>query len=88
MSISQFLRFVDIRTKFTSILPVLLGVFYTIYFFGTFDLLNTLLFFIAAVLLDFTTTSINVLVDYQSSFSQKILKRNTILLVEKTFPKN
>lgn len=44
MSISQFLRFVDIRTKFTSILPVLLGVFYTIYFFGTFDLLNTLLF--------------------------------------------
>ncbi|GEL66550.1 UbiA family prenyltransferase [Marinilactibacillus psychrotolerans] len=79
MSISQFLRFVDIRTKFTSILPVLLGVFYTIYYFGTFNLLNTLLFFIAAVLLDFTTTSINVLVDYQTAASEEFKKEHNII---------
>ncbi|WP_225743279.1 UbiA family prenyltransferase [Marinilactibacillus sp. Marseille-P9653] len=67
MSIPQFMRFVDIRTKFTSMLPVCIGVLYALYYFNSFNFLNTLIFFIATVLLDFTTTAINVLVDYQTA---------------------
>lgn len=79
MSIPQFLRFVDIRTKFTSILPVLLGVLYTIYYFDSFNLLNTVIFFIATILLDFTTTSINVLVDYRTASSEDFKKEHNII---------
>lgn len=79
MSIAQFLRFVDIRTKFTSMLPVLLGVLWSLYYFQSFNLLNTVVFFIASILLDFTTTSINVLVDYQTASSEAFKREHNII---------
>lgn len=79
MSISQFLRFVDIRTKFTSMLPVCLGVAFSIYYFEAFNFLNTFVFFIAAAFLDFSTTAINVLVDYRSSSDDSAEKDQNII---------
>ncbi|MFC6463679.1 UbiA family prenyltransferase [Marinilactibacillus sp. GCM10026970] len=79
MSISQFMRFVDIRTKFTSMLPVCIGVLYTLYYFNSFNLLNTLIFFVATVLLDFTTTAINVLVDYQTASVNSLERESNII---------
>lgn len=79
MSISQFLRFVDIRTKFTSILPVCLGVAFSVYYFETFNALNTGIFLVAAALLDFSTTAINVLIDYRTASSEQFKKENNII---------
>ncbi|WP_208559293.1 UbiA family prenyltransferase [Marinilactibacillus kalidii] len=79
MSIPQFMRFVDIRTKFTSMLPVCIGVLYALYYFQSFNLINTLIFFIATVLLDFTTTAINVLVDYQTASENSSELENNIM---------
>lgn len=79
MSIPQFMRFVDIRTKFTSMLPVCIGVLYALYYFNSFNFLNTLIFFIATVLLDFTTTAINVLVDYQTASVDSLERESNIM---------
>lgn len=82
MSPSQFLRFVDIRTKFTSMLPVCLGVGFSIYYFEAFNLLNTLVFFIAAAFLDFSTTAINVLIDYRTAATEEFRKEHNIIGIE------
>ena len=79
MSLSQFLRFVDIRTKFTSILPVFLGVAFSIYYFEAFNLLNTVIFIVAAALLDFTTTAINVLIDYRTASNEESKRTGNII---------
>ncbi|EXJ23763.1 putative prenyltransferase, contains 1,4-dihydroxy-2-naphthoate octaprenyltransferase domain protein [Alkalibacterium sp. AK22] len=82
MSPSQFLRFVDIRTKFTSMLPVCLGVALSIYYFEAFNFLNTLVFFIAAAFLDFSTTAINVLIDYRTAATDAFRKEHNIIGIE------
>lgn len=79
MSISQFLRFVDIRTKFTSMLPVCLGVAFSFYYFEAFNLINTVVFFCAAILLDFSTTAINVLIDYRTASTEQLKKESSII---------
>lgn len=79
MPISQFLRFVDIRTKFTSMLPVCLGVAFSIYYFNAFNFINTLVFFVAAAFLDFSTTAINVLIDYRTAGDDNYEKKQNII---------
>lgn len=82
MTPSQFLRFVDIRTKFTSMLPVCLGVAFSIYYFEAFNFLNTLIFFVAAAFLDFSTTAINVLIDYRTAATEDFRKAHNIIGIE------
>lgn len=57
--ISDFLSFVEIKTKTASQLPFFLGLGYILYRFGSLDIRNTLLFFIAMFLFDLTVTAIN-----------------------------
>jgi len=78
MSLAQFLRFVDIRTFFPSILPVFLGVTFSIYYFEAFNLLNTVIFPVAVALLDFTTTAINVLKEYCTASNEESKRTGNI----------
>lgn len=64
MSLSVFLELVEIRTKLASIFPFLLGILYALYYFDSFNGVNTLLFFIAMIVFDMATTAINNTMDY------------------------
>ncbi|MDZ7834366.1 MAG: hypothetical protein U5K84_02595 [Alkalibacterium sp.] len=76
----SFSGFVDIRTQFTSILPVFLGVAFSIHYFEAFDLLKySVIFIVAAALLDFTTTAINVLIDYRTASSEESKRTGNII---------
>lgn len=64
MSLSVFLELVEIKTKLASLFPFLIGVLYAGYYFGAFNGLNTVLFFIAMIVFDMATTAINNTMDY------------------------
>ena len=59
MSISSFLKLVEIQTKVASIIPFLFGSFYVYYRFDTFSMVNALILFISMIIFDMTTTTIN-----------------------------
>jgi len=70
MSVKIFFKLVEIQTKLASLFPFLLGTLFAVYYFNAFDLINTLLFFIAMIIFDMTTTAINNLMDYQKAKDQ------------------
>lgn len=59
MSINSFLKLVEIQTKVASMIPFLLGTFYALYRFNTFNLKNFLLMFVSLLCIDMATTAIN-----------------------------
>lgn len=65
--LKRFLSFVEIRTKFASVMPFLLGVAYAGFAFGQLNLLNTLLFFVSMLLFDMTTTGLNNYMDAKTN---------------------
>lgn len=67
MTAKTFLDLVEIKTKLASLFPFLLGLLFTIYYFQVFNLTNSLIFFVAMLLFDMTTTAINNLMDYQKA---------------------
>lgn len=67
MSVKNFLKLVEIQTKLASLFPFLLGTLFAAYYFNAFNLINTLLFFVAMIIFDMTTTAINNLMDYQKA---------------------
>ncbi|MGB3161856.1 MAG: 1,4-dihydroxy-2-naphthoate polyprenyltransferase [Carnobacterium sp.] len=67
MTVNVFLKLVEIQTKIASLFPFLLGALFSLTYFKTFNITNTLLFFIAMLLFDMTTTAINNLMDYQKA---------------------
>lgn len=64
MDRAVFLELVEIKTKLASLFPFLLGMLYCVYYFETFNALNTVLFFVAMLLFDMATTAINNTMDY------------------------
>lgn len=67
MTLKVFLKLVEIQTKIASLFPFLLGILFAQFYFGTINIGNTLLFFLAMLLFDLTTTAINNLMDYQKA---------------------
>lgn len=67
MSISSFLKLVEIQTKVASIIPFLFGSFYVYYRFDTFSIVNALILFISMIIFDMTTTTINNYMDYKKA---------------------
>lgn len=67
MSISSFLKLVEIQTKVASIIPFLFGSFYVYYRFDTFSMVNALILFISMIIFDMTTTTINNYMDYKKA---------------------
>lgn len=70
MTISSFLQLVEIRTKVASVIPYLLGTFYTLYTFDTFKPKNALLMFLSMIIFDMTTTAINNYIDYTKAIKK------------------
>lgn len=70
MTISSFLQLVEIRTKVASVIPYLLGTFYTLYTFDTFRPKNALLMFLSMIIFDMTTTAINNYIDYTKAIKK------------------
>ncbi|WP_035050615.1 1,4-dihydroxy-2-naphthoate polyprenyltransferase [Carnobacterium jeotgali] len=67
MPITTFFKLVEIQTKLASFFPFLLGTLFAAYYFNAFNLINTLIFFVAMLIFDMTTTAINNLMDYQKA---------------------
>lgn len=67
MTAANFFELVEIKTKLASLFPFLLGLLFTADYFQSFNLTNTLLFFISMIIFDMTTTMINNLMDYQKA---------------------
>ncbi|WP_202707099.1 1,4-dihydroxy-2-naphthoate polyprenyltransferase [Sporosalibacterium faouarense] len=65
MSFISFLKLVEIQTKVASLIPFLLGTFYAIYRFDTFNLKNFIYMFISLLFVDMTTTAINNYQDFR-----------------------
>ncbi len=67
MPITTFFKLVEIQTKLASLFPFLLGTLFAAYYFNAFNLINTLIFFVAMLIFDMATTAINNLMDYQKA---------------------
>ncbi|MHC5252828.1 1,4-dihydroxy-2-naphthoate polyprenyltransferase [Listeria kieliensis] len=67
MSIKAFLELVEIRTKIASVYPFVLGTLFVFYQLQTINLQNTLIFFVAMLIFDLTTTAINNYMDYRKA---------------------
>jgi 1,4-dihydroxy-2-naphthoate octaprenyltransferase len=79
MSIRTFLNFVELQTKVASLFPFLVGLLFVIYRFEAFDPINTLIFFVAMLIFDLTTTGINNYMDYKKAHSDEYRKTENII---------
>lgn len=71
MNIKNFLGLVEIRTKVASVVPFLLGSFYAIYRFKTFDFINFFLMLAALLSIDMATTALNNFYDYKRALKRQ-----------------
>src|SRR5690625_3703255 len=79
MSIRTFFKLVEIQTKLASLFPFLIGSLFVIYYYETFNLLNTLIFFSSMLIFDLTTTAINNYMDYVKATSDQYRKEKNII---------
>ena len=71
MTISSFFKLVEIRTKVASVIPYLLGTFYTLYAFESFKPAHAVLMFMSMLIFDMTTTAINNYMDYKKAIKKE-----------------
>lgn len=83
MSFGTFLKLVEIKTKLASVFPFLIGILYVYYRYGTIKPLETLLFFVAMLLFDMTTTAINNYMDYKKAKSEEYRQTENIIGITK-----
>lgn len=67
MKAATFFKLVEIQTKIASLFPFLLGTLFAGYYFKAVNFGNTIVFFLAMIIFDMTTTAINNLMDYQKA---------------------
>lgn len=67
LTLPVFLEFVELKTKVASVFPMFIGLLWSIYAYGSFNWLNTILFIIAVLCFDMCTTAINNTMDYHKA---------------------
>lgn len=67
LSLKSFLRLVEIQTKVASMIPFMLGTFYSLYRFKAFDTKNFILMLGALLTFDMATTAINNYYDFKKA---------------------
>ncbi len=67
MSLSSFLKLVELPTKVASVFPFLVGTTYALYRYDQFDLVNFLIMLVAMLCLDMATTALNNYMDYKKA---------------------
>lgn len=71
MTIKAFVDFVELRTKVASMLPFIIGIFYTLYRYQTFKGLHLLVFGICLICVDMGTTALNNYMDYKKAVARE-----------------
>lgn len=79
--IKKFFKYVEIQTKVASVSPFLIGLVYVIYKFNKINIENTIIFFLAMLLFDCTTTAINNYIDYRKEGNPLPFKRGTAFFI-------
>ena len=69
MSLNVFLELVEIKAKTASILPMLLGVCLSVYYYHSLNLMNSVLFFIAMLLFNMAVDMMDNYNDYNQSYN-------------------
>ena len=88
VSLDVFLELVEIKAKTASILPMLLGVYMSVYYYHSFNLINSILFFIAMLLFNMAVDMMDNYNDYNHAVDTEDYKKNTnIIGREKISPK-
>lgn len=78
MSVKIFLELVEIRTKLASLLPFIIGLLFSIYYYGQLSPLNSAVFFACMIIFDMTTTAINNYMDWKKAVdNQEFDYKNT-----------
>ena len=67
LSISSFFKYVEIQTKFASIIPFIVGTLYSLYRYKSFNLKNFIIMGISLLAFDMATTAINNYIDYKKA---------------------
>lgn len=67
MTVSVFLKLVEIQTKLASVFPFVIGVLFSMFYFNSFKWDNTLIFLFGMLIFDMTTTAINNFMDYKKA---------------------
>lgn len=70
MRVSSFLKLVEIQTKVASVFPFLLGTFYAMYRFGSFNTKNFFLMLVSLLGIDMATTAINNYMDFKKAIKK------------------
>lgn len=80
MSLDVFLELVEIKAKTASILPMLLGVCMSVYYYHSFNLINSILFFIAMLLFNMAVDMMDNYNDYNHAVDTEDYKKNTNII--------
>ncbi|MBA2913416.1 prenyltransferase [Limosilactobacillus frumenti] len=80
MSLDVFLELVEIKAKTASILPMLLGVCMSLYYFHSFNFTNSILFFIAMLLFNMAVDMMDNYNDYNHAIDTQGYKRKTNII--------
>lgn len=80
MSLDAFLELVEIKAKTASILPMLLGVCMSVYYYHSFNLVNSILFFIAMLLFNMAVDMMDNYNDYNHAIDTEDYKKNTNII--------
>lgn len=75
ITLYQFLRIVEIRTKIISVSGLALGIAYALYRSATINVFPTILFSVSVLLIDMATTGFNSFFDYYKGVDHKRLNR-------------
>jgi 1,4-dihydroxy-2-naphthoate octaprenyltransferase len=67
LSLSDFLKFIEIQTKLASMIPFIVGTLYSLYRYESFSLKNFIIMGIALLSFDMATTAINNYIDYKKA---------------------
>ena len=75
----DIIELVELRTKIASIIPFVVGLLYSIWTFGNFNVVNMVLFFFGMVCFDMATTVMNNLMDYVKAKNETYRQEENII---------
>lgn len=87
MTMRTFLEVVEIRTKIASLFPFIIGTLFSMSYFHQFQFGYTLLFFLAMLVFDMTTTAINNYMDFEKAKSDTYKYQENVIGREQLSPK-
>lgn len=75
----DIIELVELRTKIASVIPFVVGLLYSVWTFGNFNVVNMVLFFIGMVCFDMATTIMNNLMDYVKAKNETYRQEENII---------